>query len=265
MLSFHLEAPAVAAPGLEGWETARAVLLGHRPYLPGPMPDYAPEILPSTARRRSSRSTRLAVRVAQESLACSACSPEDMFAVFTSSTGDPEITDKLCRALALPEPAVSPMGFHNSVHNAPAGYWSIATGSQRSTSSLAAYEASFAAGLLSAAVQVCTEGSPVMVVAYDLPYPEPLHQFRALLVPFATALILTPQQTKRSLLQCRLVVSNAVVAPSRVGTPELEALRSEIPAARVLPILAQLATQEPGRIVLDYLTDTGLKLDCTPC
>jgi hypothetical protein len=188
-----------------------------------------------------------------------------MFAVFTSSTGDPEITDKLCRALALPDPAVSPTSFHNSVHNAPAGYWSIATASQQSTSSLAAYEASFAAGLLSAAAQVYTEDSPVMVVAYDVPYPEPLHQFRSLPLPFATALILTPQQTKRSLLRCRLEVSSTVVRPSPVGIRDLEALRSEIPAARVLPILAQLAKQTAGRIDLDYLTDTSLTLDCVPC
>jgi hypothetical protein len=265
MLTFHLEAPGVAAPGLDGWAAARSVLLGHRRYLPGPVPDYAPEILPPTARRRGSRSTRLAVQAAQESLASSACSAHEMAAVFASSTGDPEITDRLCRALAEPEPVVSPTSFHNSVHNAPAGYWSIATGSQQSTSSLAAYEASFAAGLVSAAVQVCTEGGPVILVAYDLPYPEPLHRFRTLTVPFATALILTSQKTDRSLLQCRLVVTDAAVSPSSVRIPELEALRREIPAARALPILAQLADPAPGRMALEYLTDIGLVLDCTPC
>lgn len=265
MLNFHLEAPAVAAPGLEGWETARSVLLGQGLYLPRPMLDCAPEILPPTARRRGSHSTRLAAQVAQESLASSACSVEEMLAVFASSTGDPEITDRLCRALALPAPVLSPTSFHNSVHNAPAGYWSIATAARQSTTSLAAYEASFAAGLLSAAVQVCTEDSPVMVVAYDLPYPEPLYRFRPLPMPFATALILTPQQTQRSLLRCRLAVSSTVVFPSPVGIPDLEAVRSEIPAARVLPILAQLAKQAPGRIELDYLTGNGLTLDCTPC
>jgi len=267
VLSFHLEAPAVAAPGLDGWEATRSVLLGHRPYLPGPMPAYAPEILPPTARRRGSRSTWLAVQVAQESLESSACSADEMAAVFVSSTGDPEITDRICRALASPDPAVSPTNFHNSVHNAPAGYWSIATGSQRSTTSLAAYEASFAAGLLSAAVQVCAEGSAVMLVAYDLPYPEPLDRFRALPGPFAIALILTPQPTERSLLQCRLTVSDTTVSPSGVEMPGLEALRSRIPAAKALPILAKLAAPAPapGRIELEYLTGIGLVLDCAPC
>ena len=125
MLSFHLEAPAVAAPGLKGWAAARAVLLAHRRYRPAPMPDLAPAILPPTARRRGSRSTRLAVQVAQESLENSICSADATAAVFASSTGDPEITDQLCRTLALPEPTVSPTRFHNSVHNAPAGYWSM--------------------------------------------------------------------------------------------------------------------------------------------
>jgi len=229
------------------------------------MPDYAPEILPPTARRRGSRSTRLAVQAAQEALASSACSPHELSAVFASSSGDPEITDRLCRALASPQPVVSPTNFHNSVHNAPAGYWSIATGSQQPTSSLAAYEASFAAGLLCAAVQVCAEGGPVMLVAYDLPYPEPLHRFRALQAPFATALILTPRKTERSLLDCRLVVSSAAVSPSRVRIPELEALRNGVPAAKALPILTQLAAAAPGRIELEYLSGISLTLDCLPC
>jgi hypothetical protein len=265
MLSFHLEAPAVAAPGLEGWAATRAVLLAQRRYRPEPMPDFAPEILPATARRRGSRSTRLAVQVAQESLASSACSADETAAVFTSSTGDPEITDQLCRALALPEPAVSPTRFHNSVHNAPAGYWSIATGSQKSTSSVSAYDASFAAGLLSAAVQVCAEGDPVMLVAYDLLYPEPLRRFRPLAAPFAAALVLTPQQTERSLLHCRLAVSAAAVSATGLPSPELEALRVGSPAARALPVLAQLANPAPGRITLEYLTEFGLILECAPC
>lgn len=265
MLSFHIEAPAVAAPGLDGWEITRAVLLGHRPYLPEPLPEHAPDILPPTARRRGSRSTWLAVQVAQEALTSSACSADELGAVFTSSTGDPEITDRLCRALAAAEPALSPTSFHNSVHNAPAGYWSIATGSQQSTSSIAAYEASFAAGLLSAAVQVHVEARPVMLVAYDLPYPEPLCRFRPLTAPFATALILTPRKTTQSLLQCRLRVTEAIAPPSRVDRRALEALRSTVPAAKSLPILAQLAAQAPGHIELEYLTDIGLILDCGSC
>ena len=73
---------------------------------------------------------------------------------------------------------VSPTRFHNSVHNAPSGYWAVATGSREPSTSLCAYDASFAAGLLEAAAQATVDDRPVTLVAYDLPYPEPLQRAR---------------------------------------------------------------------------------------
>ncbi|MBS1214717.1 MAG: hypothetical protein H6R26_3334, partial [Proteobacteria bacterium] len=68
MIGLYLEAPAIAAPGLDGWSSSRPVLSGEQSYRAAPLPDYMPDILPATARRRGSASTRLAVQVAQESL-----------------------------------------------------------------------------------------------------------------------------------------------------------------------------------------------------
>ena len=265
MLSFHLEAPAVAAPGLDGWSGGRQVLAGHSPYRAAPVPDYVPPILPPTAQRRGSASTRLAVQAAQDSLAGGSCPADAMAAVFASSVGDPEITDQLSRALAYPEPMVSPTRFHNSVHNAPAGYWSIATGSLQPTTSLAAYDGTFAAGLLAAAVRGHTEGRPVMLVAYDQPYPEPMSRCRVLAEVFSTAMILTPERTSGSLLRCRLTLSDREVQFTTMETPALEALRSGCPAARALPLLARLAAPAEGGIALQYLSDTALVLECRPC
>ena len=51
--------------------------------------------------------------------------------VFTSSSGDGDNVHEICETLAAADRQVSPTRFHNSVHNAPAGYWSIATRSRR--------------------------------------------------------------------------------------------------------------------------------------
>ena len=264
-LSFHLESPAVAATGLQEWSSSRQVLAGHSPYRAAPVRDYAPHILPPTAQRRCSASTRLAVQAAQDALAGGTCPADTMTAVFASSVGDPEITDQLCRALAFPEPMVSPTRFHNSVHNVPAGYWSIATGSLQPTTSLAAYDGTFAAGLLAAAVRSRTEGRPVMLVAYDQPYPEPLSRCRVLAAAFSTAMILTPEQTSGSLLRCRLTLAGREVQFTTMETPALEELRNGCPAARALPLLARLAAPAESWIALEYLSDTALVLECRPC
>src|SRR5690606_40428753 len=68
-------------------------------------------------------------------------------AVFASSGGDYPIIDQICKALCEPERLVSPTQFHNSVHNSAAGYWSIATGSRAPSTSISAFDDTFAAGL----------------------------------------------------------------------------------------------------------------------
>ena len=47
--------------------------------------------------------------------------------MFASTYGDLAITDYMCSTLAKAPMTLSPTRFHNSVHNAAAGYWSIAT------------------------------------------------------------------------------------------------------------------------------------------
>ena len=64
------------------------------------------------------------------------------------------ICHEICQALALAAREVSPTRFANSVHNAAAGYWSIATGSMMESNVLCAFDASFVAGLLDAMTQL---------------------------------------------------------------------------------------------------------------
>lgn len=252
------------APGLIGWETGRAVLAGLLPFQPGVVPDPDATMLPPNERRRSSDCVRWAVQVAQEAMAQSGLDPRDVPTVFASSGGEMSVFDKLCRTLATPERTVSPTLFHQSVHNAAAGYWGIATVSQQSSTALSCYDDSFAAGLLEAATLVCVERCPAMLVAYDLPVPPPLNQARPIVTGFAVALVLAPStDTSRAVMRIRLEE-----CPDEISSLEhqaLERVRQDNPAARSLPLLSAIAVGGGQTVVLDLLESQRLIVELDPC
>ena len=91
--------------------------------------------------------------------------------MFSSSAGDGNNCHEICQALASNDRQISPTRFHNSVHNAPSGYWSIASGAMATSSVVCAYDASFGAGLLEALAQVVADGTRCVLVSYDTDYP----------------------------------------------------------------------------------------------
>ena len=98
--------------------------------------------------------------------------------MFSSSGGDGDNCHEICEVLASDDRQISPTRFHNSVHNAPAGYWSIASGAMATSSVLCAFDASFGAGLLEALAQVVVDDTRGVLLAYDTAYPEPLYSAR---------------------------------------------------------------------------------------
>lgn len=261
-----IDSVALRGPGLPGWETSRMTLAGQVPYVPEPMPRPAGEMLPALERRRSSPTVRLAVQVAKEALDAAARDASGVATVFASASGDTEIIHHICAGLAEAEREISPMRFHNSVHNAPAGYWGIATGSRQPSTSLSAYDGSFAAGLLEAATQCHTEGLPVLLVAYDLPPPVPLYAARPIMDSFACALLLASDQDVGSLAGLDLhMAGEPLPSESRLDESSLEQLRLGNPAARALPLLTALAGGVGGPLHLPYLDDLSLILELTPC
>ncbi len=125
----------------------------------------------------------------------------------------------------------------------------------RPSTSLAAFDASFAAGLQEAAVQCVATGAPVLLVACDVPYPEPLHALRPLSDVFALALVLSPHGPGR---QLTLDVSGNDT-PTPCAFSGLEAVRTTIPAARALPLLQALARSEAAQLVVDGLSGQHLR------
>ena len=128
-----------------------------------------PSILPPNERRRAPDTVAVALEVAQAACANAGRDPAQLPMVFASTYGDLAITDYMCRTLATAAPTtLSPTRFHNSVHNAAAGYWSIATGCHQPYTALGAGRYTFANGLFAAALQVCAERTDVLFVAYDI-------------------------------------------------------------------------------------------------
>jgi hypothetical protein len=235
------EGIGVVGPGLENWPEARRVLAGAVRYEPRPVCSPPPTLLPPAERRRVGTSARLAIAAGIEALTQAGRDPKDMAMVFAASGGDGETVGQILTALATPQREVSPTRFHNSVHNAPAGYWSVATGSQAPSTSLSAFDDSFAAGMLEAVVQAIVQDRPVTLIACDVPYPEPLHAARPIIGAFAMALVLTPQRTARALAALTVTIAEAAAPATVITDPEFEGLRAGNPAARGLPLLAAIA------------------------
>ena len=253
----------VLGPGLPDWSAAAAVLSGERAYEPAPTVLPAPALLPAAERRRTGRVVKLALAVAAEASSRALKDPAHLASVFSSSGGDGHNCHEICQALATEAREISPTRFSNSVHNAAAGYWSIATRAIRESTVLCAFDASFAAGLLEALVQVTVDEAPLLLIAYDADYPEPMHAKRPIPDAFGAAFVLTAQREPGSL--ARIETSFGPGPADQLSEPQLEALRTSIPAARCLPLLRQLARPEGGRTVLEYLGGSGTVVLVEPC
>lgn len=262
-LTAYVRGIGLLGPGLADWASGAPILAGEAPYHPCPTVLPAPQALPPAERRRTGATVKLAIGVAQQAIVSAAIDPTQLAAVFASSSGDGVICHEICEALATEERQISPTRFHNSVHNAAAGYWSIATGATASSSAVCAYDASFGAGLLETLLQIAVSGAPALLCAYETPYPEPLLAKRPVPDSFGMALVLTPTLEAASLARIAVALSDAPA--DRLPDPQLEALRTRVPAARSLPLLRLLARREEGRARIDYLPEQYLAVEVSPC
>jgi Beta-ketoacyl synthase, N-terminal domain len=262
-MNVYLEGIGLLAPGLADWPAAAQVLARGEGYNPATTPTPKGDMLPAGERRRSSYVVKLALQVAQEAALRAARERETLATVFASANGDGDTVHHICETLAGEDRQVSPTRFHNSVHNAAAGYWSIATGSRQASTSIAGWDDTFAIGLLEASLQVITEGGPVLLVAYDAPLPPSLAAVRPTAVPFGVAMVLAAAAGDNTVAELTLGVAGQGGA-TRMESPPLEALRCDSAAARCLPLLALLACRRPGAVELSYVGDRSLCVESRP-
>lgn len=152
--------------GLPDWDSACA--FARTGALPADAPSKpSPQLLPANERRRAPETVAVALDVAMAACRAAGRDPVTLPSVFTSTHGELAITDYMAATLASDPKAISPIRFHNSVHNAAAGYWTIGTGCTQPATALSAYQASFAEGLLEALLQLQAGAESVLLVACD--------------------------------------------------------------------------------------------------
>jgi hypothetical protein len=261
-LTARIGGSGLLGPGLDDWPGSVAILAGTTPYVSRATVLPVPAALPAAERRRTVAVVKLALAIAFEAVSRSDIKASQLATVFTSSGGDGHNCHEICQTLASDDRQISPTRFHNSVHNAASGYWSIAAGATAAGNVLCAHDASFGAGLLEALTQVVVDRTPVLLVAYDVGYPPPLGTVRPIPDAFGIALVLEPVGLGGG---SRITATLTDAAAGQMSDSQLEAMRRSIPAARSLPLLAKLARRESGRVVLDYLDNLRLAVEVSEC
>ncbi|MDM7554943.1 beta-ketoacyl synthase chain length factor [Xanthomonas fragariae] len=199
MLAATIEGIGFWTQGLPTWDAAVAFVRGGELQETSARP--APQLLAANERRRAPDTVAVSLEAALAACTAAGREPARLPSVFTSTYGDLAIADYMCTTLASDPTAISPTKFHNSVHNAAAGYWTIGTGAMTPATAISASRASFAQGLLEALVQLTASMDAVLLAAYDARSIGPLGR-------------VAPSQ---GLLGAALVLG----APAQAGKPQL--------------------------------------------
>ena len=260
-----VEGIAFWAARLPGWEVARAVIRGEATPPEATLKRPAPALLAPTERRRAPDTVAVALEVAARACAAAQRVPSELPSVFASTHGDLAISDYMCATLAQTPLLLSPTKFHNSVHNAAAGYWSIGTGSYAPYTAISAYRYTFAAGLLETLAQVVSEGRPILLVAFDIESTGALATMAASRGVLGVALVIAPDAAGRG--NCQRLRCQVEGAAAPVLTPATSAAASvvaENALAPCLPLVEALAADQPGEVVLALGHRQSLRVAVSP-
>ena len=208
----------------------------------------------------------IALEVAARACEMSRRDPAELPSVFASTHGDTAISDYMCSTLAATPNLISPTKFHNSVHNAAAGYWTIAVRSSAPYTALSAYENTFATGLLEAAMQTASERMPVLFVAYDIEAVGPLATVLNCSGSFGIGMVISTDSqrsgTRSMRLRMRNAPSDAIVQPTPACTPAADLVTGNTLAAAI-PFVERLAMETPGAVTLALSARCGLEIEIT--
>lgn len=256
---FSIHGCGISAPGLPDMDALSQVLSG------GELGSDAPgsasiSLLSPRERRRCPETVRLSMAAAEQACRAAGIDPSQPDAVFTSGMGDLAISDYMCRTLADTPDLLSPMRFHNSVHNAAAGYWSIGAGVRGDVTALSGATDSLVTGLIEAASRVRSEGRPVLLVIYDTVADGPMRAVWSAQHPFACGLLLGPADGSERAFDIEPLagLSEDKAPPLPDGLSERVA---DNPAARALHLLALALDREHAPLELAARQGPGLRIE----
>ncbi len=240
--------------GLPGWDAARAFVASGE--LPADAPSKpSPQLLPANERRRAPESVAVALEVAQAACSDAGRDPKTLASIFASTDGDLPITDYMCATLRDAPDTVSPTKFHNSVHNAAAGYWTIGQGCMAPSTALSAFSHTFAQGMLEALVNLASGEPAILLAAYDTGATGPLSSVSTGTGLLGGALVLGAAGGDGPQLSATLVTG--------AGDANDGALARHVSGnrmAQMLPLFDLLATGKDGEVKLDAGAGRALRI-----
>ncbi|AFC84582.1 beta-ketoacyl synthase chain length factor [Frateuria aurantia] len=238
-LHFQLEGIGVWAPGISGLEQLQTA--AGQPLAPPSDASRPPAAaLSPNERRRAPEGVLLAVEVAGQAIGMSGRDPASLLSVFASCRGDQTISDYMCRTLAEDPFALSPTRFHNSVHNAPAGYWGIASGAVGTSSAISTEPRWPGLSLLDAITLALCERQPVLWVCSETRGSGPLLRLSGYTAGMACALVIAPPDPAGSHLRLEAELITTTGRPDTTGHP----------VAGLLPWLAGLEQGGESRLAI---------------
>ena len=259
----YIEGIDVWSSALPSWDDASRILRGEIPAPQEARKRPSPELLPPNERRRAPDTVAVALEVASKACAHAQREPASLPSVFASTHGDLAITDYMCETLAQTPGLISPTKFHNSVHNAAAGYWAIATGCMQPYTALSASHRSFATGLLEALVQVQSDGASVLYVAYDIEAQGPLATVVNSSGRLGCALVLNFRPSARAKFLLRWNTRTDEQPCDSKASAEYASLVGGNGMASALPLLERIA-RSSGHIAYAIGPKLSLELEVEP-
>lgn len=247
----------ICAPGLPTWESLLDALAGID--LDVDQPLNMSSLLSARDRRRAPATVKLTISAAQQACDMAGIAPEIPIAIFATAMGDMDISDYMCRILAQDPGQLSPTRFHNSVHNAAAGYWSIGSGARGDVTALCGGPDTATVGLIEALSRVNDTEQPVLLVVYDGVASGPMRELFPTVYPFCAALLMSRPQGAVPLRRLSAEpVRGAYSAPAMPSA--LTDRITDNPAARVLPLLALIGGHTNHGVTLGAEQGPGILL-----
>jgi hypothetical protein len=237
----YVEGIGFWASRLPGWDVAREVLRGDAKPPDAVATRPAPSLLPPAERRRAPDTVAVSLEVAARACESAGRDPKLLPSVFACTNGDLHISDAICDTLAKTPTLVSPIRFHNSVHNAAAGYWTIATGCMKPYTAVSAHGFTFGQGLLESAAQVMCEETPVLYVAYDIEARGPVGTMQPSRGVLAGAVVLSQEKRERNIARVVLEVQSVRDGRQSVARSANAALVDGNALMNALPLFEALA------------------------
>lgn len=248
----------------DSWQSL-AELLKNKNATPEKASGPKPQIIPANERRRAPLPVRLAVESSWQASQMAELDPKELSCVFVSGFGDTQLTDYMCKVLAGESKELSPTKFHNSVHNAAAGYWTISTGCEKAANSVAGFENSVSMTLLEGMIQCIEEDKPILLTFFDAAVSEILTDIMGPGDSFSCSIVIVPESFSHQSDYAKKIT--ATLEQASCEWPALNDCSDVIktsytnnPSARVVPLLELLISESNSTIELPLSEQTALSV-----